>query len=138
MLDHHFSTVTPPAYAIREDEPKGIVRMMVEGFFDRQTLTLHFADCAKVVARWRASGRPIRVLMDAHNLQPHSAENQAFVMQSFERIYFPGDRVAIMVNSSLVKMQMRRTHAHGNIIAFFVSESAASTWLMAHDQQSFV
>jgi hypothetical protein len=125
--------VTPPSYTIEEDEPKGVVRMMVAGFFDRQTLVRHFADNAKFVTRWRAAGRPIRVLIDALNLQPHTPENQALVVQSFGQIYSPGDRVAIMVGSSLVKMQMRRTHTYGDIIDFFMSETAALKWLAAHD-----
>ncbi|TZG24607.1 hypothetical protein FYJ91_18460 [Sphingomonas montanisoli] len=125
----------PPTYTIDEDHIPGIVCMMVEGFYDAETLARHFDDNAEFVSRWRARGKPIRVLIDANNLQPHTPVNQAFVMRSFERIYRPGDRVAIMVASSLVKMQMRRTHSFGEIIQFFVSEQSATTWLMAYDGQ---
>jgi hypothetical protein len=133
MLMNTFPALARPTYSIDESEPDRLVRMKVEGFFDRATLIQHFSDNAAFVNRWRAAGQPIRVLIDALKLQPHTPENQAIVMQSFERIYLPGDRVAIMVESSLVKMQMRRTHTYGDIIGFFVSESAALKWMLAHD-----
>lgn len=127
-------SVTPPAYVIHEDGAGGIVRMMVEGFYDRETLIRHFEDSAKVVTRWRVAGRPIRVLIDALNLQPHTPENQALVKQFFQDIYRPGDRVAILVGSNLVKMQMRRAPRSDDIIDFFVSEFAALKWLLAKDK----
>ncbi|MDO6413259.1 hypothetical protein Q4F19_02590 [Sphingomonas sp. BIUV-7] len=133
MLSNPVPVVLPPTYAIHEEEHERVVRMVVAGFFDRETLLRHFADNAEFVTRRRAAGRPIRVLIDALKLQPHTVENQAIVMQSFEQIYRPDDRVAITVESSLVKMQMRRTHSFGEIIGFFVSETAAMTWLLAHD-----
>ncbi|RVT90343.1 hypothetical protein [Sphingomonas crocodyli] len=129
----HPLMLSAPAYTIDEDESAGIVRMMVEGFFDQDILARHFDDNAAFVRRWRAAGRPIRVLIDANRLLPHTPQNQAFVMRSFERIYRPGDRVAILVGSSLVKMQMRRTHSFGEIIQFFLSEQGAVTWLKAYD-----
>lgn len=125
--------MTTPAYSIEEDELGRVVRMTVEGFYDRATLVRHFKDNEEFVLRWRAACRPIRVLIDANNLLPHTPENQAVVMQSFERIYRTGDRVAIIVQSSLVKMQMRRTHTYGDVIGFFCSKAAALQWLLAHD-----
>ncbi len=123
---------TTPAYTIEENVAKGFVLMVVEGFFDMDTLSRHFADNAAFVVRWRAMGRSIRVLIDATNLLPHSPEGQALVQQSTQQIYRPGDRVAVIVSSNLVKMQMRRALSQGQIINFFVSEAAAMTWLMAY------
>jgi hypothetical protein len=123
---------TTPAYTIEENLAEGFVHMVVEGFFDMGTLSRHFADNADFVRRWRAMGRSIRVLIDAANLLPHSAEGQALVQQSTQRIYVPGDRVAVIVSSNLVKMQMRRALSQDQIINFFVSDSAAMTWLMAY------
>ncbi|CAN5371162.1 hypothetical protein BH10PSE12_BH10PSE12_30120 [soil metagenome] len=121
-----------PAYTIEEELVSGVIRMMVEGFFDIGTLTRHFADSAIYVGRWRLLGRPIRVLIDAKTLLPHSPEGQALVQKSVQRIYAPGDRVAILVSSNLVKMQMRRALSQGEVVNFFVSDVAATTWLMAY------
>jgi hypothetical protein len=121
-----------PAYRIREDDAGGVIRMEVQGFFDIDTLVRHFADNEAVVGRWRAARRPIRVFIRAVNLKPHSPEGQACVQNATARIYRPGDRVAVCVASSLVKMQMRRALTQGEIIEFFISESAAMTWLDAH------
>jgi hypothetical protein len=125
--------MTAPSYTIDEDEEARVVRMTVAGFYDRKLLIQHFAENEEFVVRWRAVGRRIRVLIDANDLLPHTPENHAIVMRSFERIYYPGDRVAIIVSSSLVKMQMRRTHTYGEILGFFCSHSAAMQWLLAHD-----
>jgi hypothetical protein len=122
-----------PVYRIREDDAAGAIRMEVEGFFDIDTLVRHFADNEAVVLRWRAVGRPIRVFIHAVKLKPHSPEGQDCVQNATARIYRPGDRVAVCVASSLVKMQMRRALKQGEIIEFFISESAAMTWLNAHD-----
>ncbi len=120
-----------PAYTIREDYAAGVIYVMIEGFFDVATLVRHFAEERMAVDRWRADGRPIKVLVDAVNLLPHSTEGQAVVQSSIKRIHRPGDRVALQVSSSLVKMQMRRSFANGNMLKFFLSNDAALMWLHA-------
>ncbi|MDO6416700.1 hemerythrin domain-containing protein [Sphingomonas sp. BIUV-7] len=120
-----------PGYTVREDLPRGVIRMMVDGFFDLETLSDHFTDNEIVVKRWRSADRPIRVFIDAVGLKPHTPEGQACVQEATARIYEKGDKVAVRVSSSLVKMQMRRALAEDDIIAFFVSEAAALTWLEA-------
>ena len=120
---------TTPGYTIREDDPRGVIHMHVHGFFDIPTLSRHFDDNHVVVTRWRALGRPIRVLIDAVNLLPHSPEGQAQVQDATARIYVLGDRVAVLVSSSLVKMQMRRALPQGDLIDFFLSEQSAVAWL---------
>ena len=123
-------SAAPPSYTIYEDRTQGVVRMIVEGFFDVQTLHLHFVENTAFVAQWNREQRPIRVLIDAVRLLPHSVEGQAIVQNAIQRIYRPGDRVAILVASSLVKMQMRRSHTHGGIINFFVTAEKAMDWLV--------
>lgn len=123
-----------PRYKIEEDRLQEAIFMSVGGFFDLPTLRDHFADNAAVVKRWRIAGRPIRVLINAVDLRPHSPEGKACVQEATSRIYRPGDRVAILVSSSLVKMQMRRALSRGEILNFFISENAAVTWLDALQQ----
>jgi hypothetical protein len=118
-----------PAYTIEDARLQGVILIRVEGFFDLPTLRGHFAENAAVVRRWRAADRPIRVLINAVNLKPHSPEGQACVQDATGRIYQPGDRVAILVSSSLVKMQMRRALSRGEILNFFICKNEALTWL---------
>jgi hypothetical protein len=120
-----------PSYAIFEDLVDGVIRIRVEGFFDVATLKRHFAENEVVVNRWRSVGMPIRVFIEACDLKPHSPEGQACVQQATARIYREGDRVAVEVASSLVKMQMRRALKPGDLIDFFTSEKAALEWLRA-------
>jgi hypothetical protein len=123
-----------PRYTIESDKLQGVIVMSVEGFFDLPTLRDHFDENAAVVRRWRAADRPIRVLINAVNLKPHSPEGQACVQDATGRIYQPGDKVAILVSSSLVKMQMRRAMSRGEILNFFICENAALTWLDVQQQ----
>lgn len=120
-----------PYHSIREDRMGGIIHIMIEGFFDLGTLERHFLAETTIVNRWRTEGRPIRVLIDAVNLLPHSIEGQARVQRATEAIYRAGDRVALQVSSSLVKMQMRRAFTQGNTLNFFLSNNAARMWLDA-------
>ena len=108
-----------------------MIHIMIEGFFDLVTLERHFSAETAIVDRWRAEGRPLRVLIDAVNLLPHSIEGQLRVQQATETIYRTGDRVALQVSSSLVKMQMRRAYTQGSTLNFFLSNSAARMWLDA-------
>lgn len=124
--------VLKPVHTITEDDRLGIIRIAVSGFFDRRTLVEHFALKTRIVNRWRAQGRPICLLIDAAELKPHSPKNQAFVEEEATRLYVPQDRVAMLLESSLVKMQMRRALSHGAVANFFISENAAIMWLTAH------
>lgn len=123
---------SPPAYTIEGDAGNGLIRIMVEGFFDLDTLSRHFAENAACVSLWRSQRRPIRVLVDAVNHHPHSPERMALVQRSIQRIYAPGDRVAVVVASNLAKMQLRQGLGQEEIMHFFVSNAAAMTWLMAY------
>lgn len=103
---------------------------------DLATLEQHFSAEKAVVDRWRTEGRPIRVLIDAINLLPHSTEGQARVQRATGAIDRAGDRVALHVSSSLVKMQMRRAFTQGDTLNFFVSNDAARMWLDAEPDGS--
>jgi hypothetical protein len=120
-----------PTHSVREDRVSGLIHIMVAGFFDLATLTQHFKAETALVDRWRTEGRTIRVLIDAVNLLPHSTECQAYIQEATGTIYREGDRVALQVSSSLVKMQMRRVFAKGDILNFFLSNDAARLWLDA-------
>jgi hypothetical protein len=120
-----------PVHAIREDRASGVIHVVIQGFFDLPTLERHFTAEKAVVDRWRVEGRPIRVLIDAVNLLPHSREGQERVQRATKAIYRPGDRVALQVSSSLVKMQMRRAYTQGDTLNFFLSNDAALMWLDA-------
>lgn len=120
-----------PLHSLREDRASGVIHIKIEGFFDLATLDRHFKAEKAAVNHWRWEGRPIRVLIDAVNLLPHSTECQIVVQREIGTIYRAGDRVALQVSSSLVKMQMRRVFTQGNILNFFLSNDAARMWLDA-------
>ena len=120
-----------PSHLILEDEPAGVIRIEVRGFFDLPTLKDHFGKLRGIVQQWRAQARPVRALANTVQLMPHSPEGQEYVVASHASIYRSGDKVAVLVSSSLVKMQMRRAFNNQDVMEFFISENAALTWLGA-------
>ena len=122
-------TSLEPRYDICERKSSGVIHMMVRGFFEPVILNQHFDSNREVVERWRKKGQRIRVLIDATSLLPHTPECQQIVQSATRSIYQADDKVAVLVSSSLVKMQMRRALKQGETIEFFVSERAASLWL---------
>jgi hypothetical protein len=121
-----------PAYTIREVDAQGHIDVTIGGFFNLGTLSRYFREMDAIVARWRAAGRPIRLLISATGLQPSTQEMQAFAQDAVGRIFLPGDRIAIIVESSLVKMQLRRVNEAADVVHFFVSKNAAMTWMRAY------
>lgn len=125
-----------PAYTISEHSAAGIIRIEVEGFFDLAILKQHFEENLIIVSRWRFAGKPIRVLIDAVRLMPHSPEGQACVQAATARIYRSGDKVAVLVSSGLVKMQMKRALSHGDTLDFFTSQPEAFAWLESYPSEA--
>ncbi|WP_420145825.1 hypothetical protein [Sphingobium sp.] len=118
-----------PSHSICEDAPVGAIRVDVSGFMDIPSLESHFREMRMVVSRWRSQHRAIRVLVHAIDLMPHSPEGQRYVDTANASIYQPGDKIAVLVSSSLLKMQMRRMFNAKELMEFFISERAAHLWL---------
>jgi hypothetical protein len=122
-----------PVHRIDEHMNRGVIQITAQGFFDVETLRIHFDELEYILRKWRMLGKPIRVLVDAVNLLPYAPAVQTVFHESIQRVYAPGDRVAVLVASNLMKMQVRRALNQGELNAYFVSSTAAMTWLMAHE-----
>ncbi len=120
-----------PKHSVHEDAQSGVVRVAVSGFFDIPTLEVHFAQLRIIVRRLRSQSRPIRTLVDAVHMLPHAPPAQKYVESQNAAIYRDGDKLAVLVSSSLVKMQMRRAFTDKALMEFFISERAALLWLEA-------
>jgi hypothetical protein len=84
------------------------------------------------IGEMRASFGRVRVLVDRREAVPQPASTVERLRSHTHMGYLPGDRIAVVVDSSLSKMQLRdqldpETHK------LFISENAATTWLTAHD-----
>lgn len=115
--------------------PDGIIGVVGRGFWDTALVTAHFADLGSHIARVRAPAMPVRVLVDLRGAPPQRPEVTTIVRQATLALYRPADRVAVVVESSLVKIQMRRI-LDCSKMTFFISIDAARTWLNAYNGQS--
>lgn len=91
----------------------------------------HFFELATLVRSVRQAGGQIRVIVDLRGTPAQSPETIERIGVG-ARIYGEGDRIAIIVDSSLAKMQMRRVVRSAQH-EIFISPKAAMTWLSTTD-----
>lgn len=99
------------------------------GYWTPAYVDTHFAELGELLARVRRQ-KHVRVLVDLTQAAVQGEESAQRVSHWTARLYREGDRVAIVLASSLLKAQMRRVA----IIAdreLFLSRTAAMTWLLA-------
>jgi hypothetical protein len=88
----------------------------------------HFRDLSAELGNMRRSGRPVRVFVDLRDCLTQSAEVAEIIKQRTKTIYRPGDRVAILAASSILKLQLKRIHADQDF-GVFVAEGAAREFI---------
>lgn len=115
---------------IEVDQASGLVRVTGRGFWSALHADHHFSKLDAILRGIRMAGLRVRVLVDLREAAVQPAETAERIGRATQEIYQPGDRVAIVVGSSLAKMQMRRAARIANH-DFFVSPSAAEMWLHA-------
>jgi hypothetical protein len=115
-------------FSIGLDEEAEIIVVTARGFWSMGPLERHFDEFAEVVADQRASGWTIRVLVDLREADVQLGEVIKRVIVRTAQVYEPHDRLAIVIASSLSKMQLRHIAARIDR-KFFISIDAARAWL---------
>ena len=113
------------------DESRGIVHVVGRGQWTVPQVREHFAELDVLVRRLRLRSLPVMALIDLRESSIQSQEVTDCIASSSGAIYQESDRVAIIVQSSLMKMQMKRA-SHAPNTEIFISPSAAETWLTAY------
>src|SRR3569833_1029475 len=115
-------------YRIDHDSRTNILRLTPEGFWDAATVDRLTEEIRPIAQRIKASGRPLLVLSDARKFTVQSQE----VMERFARldqmVGVRPDRLAIVSESTLVKLQGERIDI-GNA-RFFTTSAEAEAWLL--------
>jgi hypothetical protein len=119
------------------DARDGVIRVVGEGVYTADQARRHFVALRKTVARVRSERSRVKVLVDTSHGAVQTAEVVAIIENGTRGLYRSGDRVALIVASMLHKVQMRRI-TDSSITELFLSESAAMTWLCAHDHEPVV
>ncbi|HEX7782779.1 MAG TPA: hypothetical protein VF509_08225 [Sphingobium sp.] len=118
------------AFVVKLNPATGVIQVVGSGFWTPQDVDRHFGKLGDVVRSVRQSGRQIRVLVNLSGVPPQSLETVERIGVASARIYAKEDRIAIIVDSSLAKMQMRRVVREAQH-QIFLSPNAAMTWLGA-------
>lgn len=121
----------PGLYEIVRDDRLKILRINRVGVQQLADVDRYLAVLGDIVRDARLRFGRIRVLADLRNAPIRTQEAAERMRVGNLALYRAGDRVALIVESSLLKMQLRRTLVEYQNI--FLSPSAAETWLTALD-----
>lgn len=119
----------PGQYEIVRDDRLGLIRISCTGLRLGEEVDRYLAVLEPIVTDMRACYGRVRVLADLRNAPIRTQEAVDRMRAGNLRLYRAGDRIALIVESSLLKMQLRRTLVEYQNI--FVSPNAAETWVTA-------
>jgi hypothetical protein len=109
-----------------------MLRIDASGVFDLQIARSYATDIKRIVADLRDAGSKLRVVVDrieSRVLEPGVAQ---ILIDTYRAVLRPGDRVALVVQTSMDKAPIR-TVADREETQVFLSMSAAKTWVLAYD-----
>lgn len=119
----------PGQYEVVRDDQRGVIRICCTGLRLGEEVDRYLAILEPIIADMRACHVRVRVLADLRNAPIRTQEAADKMRAGNLRLYRAGDRIALIVESSLLKMQLRRTLVEYQNI--FVSPNAAETWVTA-------
>jgi hypothetical protein len=134
----HIAPDTLGLLSMKRRDARGIIGVWGWGTWTPDYTQHHFAILGRHIADVRAAGHPVRVLVNLRKAAVQPAEAIAVIRAGTDAIYKPGDRIALLVGSSLIKAQMGQLLDRAKL-NFFLSETAAHMWLSPdlawpHDQ----
>ena len=124
------SAPEPGQYSISKADAFGVICGEGSGVWAPAQIDAFFCEFEVVTVDGRARFGAIRVLLDLRLALVSGREGFDRMVAGTQRIYRPEDRLAMVVQSTLVKMQMRRLQFRAQT-AYFTSVYAARAWLDA-------
>ena len=120
-------------FSFEYDAAQGILIVRVEGMWTLPEVARYGREAGPQFEAARIRAGSLRLLVELSRTEVLSQNILAPLAKAGMQFAREDDRVALVVASSLMKLQMRRMigEAPANI---FVSEQAARMWLTAHDQ----
>jgi hypothetical protein len=113
------------------DREAGVIRAVGIGIWSLGQVDAYFAHFRRLAAGMRRGGGIVRAIADLRDGGVQSPEIDARVAEHKQGLYQDGDRLAVVVPSSLAKMQVRNK-LNSTQHAVFISPDAAETWLRAY------
>jgi len=116
-------------FQIGYDDAKGIVFTKVEGFWTLADVKACATDMRPYLTAAKNAAGPVLVLCDARKFPVQSPEVASAFRQMELEMGAMRDRMAIVVSSTLVKMQGQRS-LDASPIEYFSSIEQAEAWLL--------
>jgi len=121
--------LTSEAPLFQISESAGVISIEGRGLFTAEDVASHFRQLGTIISRHHASGQVVRALIDLKGAAIQPMGIATSIAEATNRLYSkPTDRVAILVASSLLKMQLKRIHAD-RPFEIFISEAEARAFL---------
>jgi hypothetical protein len=114
--------------SVEFDIGAGHIRSLGSGFWSEKQALAFFADWQAIIHRVHAAGQSVSALVDLSEVAVQKFEVADIIARVTVDLYVEGDAVAMLVPTSLAKMQMRRV-LDARYHDFFISRGAAETWL---------
>ena len=112
------------------DVATGQIRATASGTASPTQVRAYFRDLGAGIARIHDAGRNVSALIDLRGSAVPPPEMAAIIEEATRTLYRGDDRVAMVVATSMMKLGLRRT-LDARCHDFFLSLTAAQTWLSA-------
>jgi hypothetical protein len=146
VLPQGYGLVLEPARSAPRDQPEpneaklsfsfcasgSTIRVIGSGFWTAAYVDDHFDQLEICLVDVRRRLGRAKVLVDLRKSPVQAPDVADRIRIRAQQLYGAGDRVAVVVETSLLKMQLRRA-TDGQKIQNFISIAAAEMWLAAYD-----
>lgn len=110
------------------DEVDEIIRIVTSGFWTVEKVEAYILELNRAIEKARAKRVSVRVLIDAREAETQSGDVIARLESAPQWMCDEGDRLVVIVGSTLLKMQVKRTFLDDRSQAF-LDEAVAEKWL---------
>ena len=119
-------------FSVEWDEVRGSGVLTTCGFWNEADASDFYPLLTKVALMSRARHGKALLLFDASNAVVQDGSLIQAAVANRDSTLRETDRIALVLGSSLLKMQIKRSDAAVSTTEYFISRSAADTWLHAH------
>jgi hypothetical protein len=116
-------------FSVHLDRTQRLIRVTLEGFWDTSTIERYVAELLPCIKAAREDYDEVLVLSDARNFPVQAADVVAAFREGGGAFGIPWDRMAVVMTSTLAKMQGARTVSDPGT-QFFTSVEDAEAWLL--------
>lgn len=108
-----------------------VLRIEARGCWDLDTARAYTSDIARIIGELRLIRPHLRAIVDRSNAPVFAPGVSEVLMATYQQVMRAGDRIGLVVDSSLMKAHYRRV-AGREETQIFLSTSAALTWVLAY------